>query len=76
MGPLLLIIYINDTYNVNTPTKIIAYYDDISIFLACKDADDNIRVANNILLSIKACMDCEKLIINHEETKPVFVSFI
>ena len=74
LGPLLLLLYINDLHNiVNSQTekqriKIILYADDTTIFISCKSAEDSITLANIILVRINDYMNANFLNINADKS--------
>ena len=64
LGPLLLIIYINDIYNSTDLGKFVLFVDDTNIFVVNKCKIKVFEKANKVLKSINDYMTCNLLHIN------------
>ena len=68
LGPLLFIIYVNDTCNVSDLLCKILYADDTCVVAHGHNLDDLIDTLNNELCSLNAWLLCNKLTLNTKKT--------
>lgn len=71
LGPLLLILYINDIIKINTDAKYVIYADDTSLFLTANTTEELTRAANTTLKKLHEWSKANFLAINAMKTKSV-----
>lgn len=48
LGTVLILLYINDTFNITTDAQFIPYADDMSLFFSGTDADSIVETKNRV----------------------------
>ena len=70
LGPLFLIIYVNDLFNCGTDSvRFIMFADDTNIFISASSTDELYSKANNVLMLLKNYIDANYLHINLKKSK-------
>ena len=73
LGPLLLLIYINDLPNSSKLLKFFLFADYTNIYFEADYHTGLIRKVNKRLMKVKVWLDCNKVALNSEKTN--FVLF-
>ena len=69
MGPLLFLIYINDSFDVSSVLDFILFADDTNIFFSHNNVDFLERILNEELLKLTAWCQANNLSINYSKSK-------
>lgn len=68
----LLIIYMNDTFNITTEAQLLAYVDNTSFLCDGRDADGVARFSNSVLALLESWNYINSLGINAKGTEAIF----
>ena len=74
LGPLLLIVHVNDLPTVSRLTQSVLFADDTSIFCSHKDANQLISIVTNQLTKMSIWLKANKLSLNLSKTNFDFPS--